>query len=76
MGKSTQAEIARHASYGTLLPNTILVDKQGAEANMLMINPLSLLQAAFGQGGSYTELVMDTLRKHPNSPDQPWALAV
>ncbi len=76
LGKSTQAEIARHESYGTLLCNSILVDKQGAEANMLMINPLSLLQAAFGQGGSYTELVMDTLRKHPSSPDQPWRLAV
>jgi hypothetical protein len=76
LGKSTQAEIARHESYGPLLCNSSLVDKQGAEADMLMINPLSLLQAAFGQGGSYTELVMDTLRKHPSSPDQPWRLAV
>jgi hypothetical protein len=76
LAEATQREISAHTGYGPTLSKSILVNKQGAGAEMLMINPLTLLQAAFGQGGSYTELVMDTLRKHPCSPDHPWSLAV
>jgi hypothetical protein len=76
LAEATAAEISSHSSYGSIMSNAILVDKQGAGAEMLMVNPLTLLQAAFGQGGSYTELVMDTLRKHPSSPEKPWSLAV
>jgi hypothetical protein len=76
LAEATASEISAHNGYGPMLSKSILVDKQGAKAELLMINPLTLLQAAFGQGGSYTELVMDTLRRHPSSPDHPWSLAV
>lgn len=76
LAEATQRQISDHNAYGPLLSKSILVDKQGAGAELLMINPLSLMQGAFGQGGSYTELVMDTLRKHPCTPDKPWRLAL
>jgi hypothetical protein len=76
LAEVTANEISAHNGYGRMLSKPILVDKRGAKAEMLMINHLTLLQASFGQGGSYTDLVMDTLRRHPSSPDHPWSLAV
>ena len=61
-------------AYGPMLRHVDMTDNMGQPSSMLMVNPLTLLQAAFEQGGSFTELILDTLTKHPSSPERPWKL--
>eukprot|EP00933_Yihiella_yeosuensis_P004919 TRINITY_DN109326_c0_g1_i1.p1 TRINITY_DN109326_c0_g1~~TRINITY_DN109326_c0_g1_i1.p1 ORF type:complete len:703 (-),score=112.07 TRINITY_DN109326_c0_g1_i1:23-2131(-) len=61
--EAAKTELAQHNSYGPLLKHVPAKLKSGGATKVLIVNPLSLLQAAFGQGGSYTELLMGVLHR-------------
>jgi hypothetical protein len=39
-----------------------------------LVNILSLMQAVYEEGGSYYELIKETLQSHPSDPDHSWHL--
>ena len=72
--EATRAEVAKHDMCGPLLTTAPVAGKGSSDAELLMINPLSLTQAAYSSGGSFRELVHRALAKHGNSTEKPWRL--
>ncbi|CAE7023198.1 unnamed protein product [Symbiodinium natans] len=65
----------RHANYGPLLQEREFVVKgEGSTKKLLMVNCLSLIEGAYRQGGSFTELVDATFARQPTSPSHPWRM--
>ena len=71
MQESSDLVLSDHAEYGDLMTKVTMVGIEGPETGML-VNPLSYLHAAVVQGGSYTQLVLDTYAKKQSSPEAPW----
>jgi len=63
-------------SYGDLLQDIELIGKNGKPVQSIAVNLASYLSAAFSQGGSYTDLVVQTLAKKPSLPDDAWRLII
>ena len=63
MQESSDLVLSDHAEYGDLMTKVTMVGIEGPETGML-VNPLSYLHAAVVQGGSYTQLVLDTYAKN------------
>ena len=70
MQESSDLVLSDHAEYGDLMTKVTMVGIEGPETGML-VNPLSYLHAAVVQGGSYTQLVLDTYAKKQSSPEAP-----
>ena len=60
MKEATCYELSGLNSYGQLSEVVNVIGKDGSLKQMLVVNPLSYIHAAFHQGDSYTELMMDT----------------
>ena len=75
MQESSDLVLSDHAEYGDLMTKVTMVGIEGPETGML-VNPLSYLHAAVVQGGSYTQLVLDTYAKKQSSPEAPWQLVI
>lgn len=76
MQEATSCELAKLDAYGPLIQTVNGILKSGDTVPVLLVNPLSYIHAAVHQGGSYTELMMDTHRRCPSSPESPWQLIV
>lgn len=76
MQEATSSELAKLDAYGPLLQTENGILKSGDTVPVLLVNPLSYMHAAVHQGGSYTELLLDTHRRCPSSPESPWELIV
>ena len=74
MHEALSAELAQHNAYGPLIETLHLCTKSGQQTDILLCNGLSLLHGAVRQGGSYCELVENTLQRVSNSPDHLWNL--
>lgn len=58
--------------YGNIIKKMKVACKDGSERDLVLANPLALLQAAFSQGGSYYQLVQSVLEAKPCSFSQSW----
>ena len=58
--------------YGEMILTVPVTCKNGTTRDLVMANPLALLQAAYQQGGSYYELVQSTLQSKPSDLDSCW----
>lgn len=61
-------------AYGPMLSTTNVVCKDGAEKPLLFVNFLTMLHAAYQQGGGLQELVARTLTQHPCTAQKPWRI--
>jgi len=75
MQEASDLVFSDHAEYGDLLAEVTMVGTEGPEGS-IALNPLSYLHAAVVQGGSYTQLVLDTYARKQPSPEAPWSLVV
>ena len=75
MQQASNLVFSDHCEYGDLLADTSMVGIEGP-AYSAALNPLSYLHAAVVQGGSYTQLVLDTYARKPPSYEAPWSLVV
>ena len=66
--------LADHNAYGDLIDSIPMVHKDGGTKMMLVINFLSLLQAAFYEREGFCQLILDALKTSPCSIDAPWDL--
>lgn len=76
MKEATVASLDRVNAYGPLFKIEPVVDKAGQPHDVLLINFMSYLFAAYQQGGSFTSLIRDTFRRKPCSIDNPWQLCI
>jgi len=53
-----------------------MVGKDGSIKQMLLVNSLTYMHAAFHQGGSWTDLVCSTMATKPATADSPWNLII
>ena len=58
--------------YGNIIKKMKVACKDGSERDLVLANPLALLQAAFSQGGSYYQLAQSVLEAKPCSFSQSW----
>ena len=58
--------------YGDMILTVPVTCKNGSTRDLVMANPLALLQAAYQQGGSYYELVQSTLQRKISNLDTCW----
>jgi hypothetical protein len=72
--EATAQEMNDETPYGKMLVDVEVVKKDDGVSEMLTINPLALLHKAFAQGGSFTDLIIETLKQKPSSPEAPWQL--
>jgi hypothetical protein len=75
MQQASNLVLSDHCEYGDLLADTSMVGIEGP-AYSAALNPFSYLHAAVVQGGSYTQLVLDTYARKPPSHEAPWSLVV
>ena len=61
-------------AYGPMLSTANVVCKDGTEKSLLFVNFLTMLQAAYQQGGGMQELVARTLSQHPCTAQKPWKI--
>lgn len=66
IAEAAEQELSLHDSYGPLLSSHAAKAKDCSEDNIeiITVNPLSMLQAVFGQGGSYHKLLTATVAIH------------
>ncbi len=57
VGEASEAELAQHTAYGPLLEDLPCKCNDGSEALITVVNVLTLLQALYGQGGAYSDLL-------------------
>ena len=76
LAEATDHELNSHDAYGPLLYTEPAVTKTEQPTEIVLVNPLSLLYAAYEQGGSMTELIDKAMTDHPPTPDKPWRLLV
>ena len=74
MKEATQLALDSHCAYGPILRSAIGTNKDHTIQPVLLVNLLSYMQALVSQGGSYTQLLMNTYRKHPCTRERPWRL--
>ncbi len=72
--EAKKVAVSKHHAYGPLIGDIPMVYNDGSSKNMLVVNFLSWLQAAFGQGGSLTQLVKEKHAANPSSPSNCWKL--
>ncbi|CAE7259090.1 unnamed protein product [Symbiodinium sp. CCMP2592] len=73
MREATRQVLEQSSLYGPLLDRCCFVSKKGLQQpGALMVNVASLVAAAFGQGGSFTQLVKTTYARVPCSMERPW----
>ena len=72
--EAKKVAVIKHHAYGPLIGYIPMVYNDGSSKNMLVVNFLSWLQAAFGQGGSLTQLVKEKHAANPSSPSNSWKL--
>ncbi len=62
IGEAADQEISQHNAYGPLL-SSVPARAKGCDDDIeiVTVNPLTMLQAVFGQGGSYHELLTSTV---------------
>lgn len=78
MREATRMVLQQNRLYGPMLDRCTFVasaskSKSGLKhPGALMVNVASLLAAAFGQGGSFTQLVKETHARVPCSMERPW----
>ncbi len=60
-GQAVVQELARHDAYGPLISTCDAITVKGELRSVKLANPLSLLAAAYGQGGSFHELFRNTV---------------
>ena len=73
---ATDAEMDEDLGYGKLLNTVQLYQKDGSILSVHTANPFALLYKAFAQGGSFTELVMESVLKTNCTPEDPWDLII
>ena len=66
VAEACDEELAQHDFYGPLITTVPAVAEKPGQPpiDIVVANPLSLIQAAYGSGGSYYDLVQRTVRKH------------
>ena len=74
MKEASEKALADHNAYGDLIDSIPMVHKDGGTKMMLVINFLSVLQAAFYEGEGFCQLILDALKTSPCSIDAPWDL--
>jgi hypothetical protein len=74
LAEATALEMNEEGPYGKMLVEVDVVLKTGGIGQILTINPLALLHKAFAQGGSFTDLIIETLKHKPSKPEAPWQL--
>ena len=72
----TDAEMDEDLGYGKLLNTVQLYQKDGSIFSAHAASPLASLYKAFAQGGSFTELVMESVLKANCTPEDPWDLII
>jgi hypothetical protein len=76
LAEATDQELNSFNAYGQLLYTVPAVSKTELPTEIVLVNPLSLLYAAYEQGGSLTELIDKAMADHPSTPHKPWRLLV
>lgn len=76
MLEARRSHLASHNTYGELLVQVPVVLHSGAEKKMWVVNGLSLLAGAFGQGGSWASMLSKTHAENPSTYEVPWGLAL
>lgn len=69
-------ELEQHCAYGPLIISVPVQCKDGSAADLLVVNPLSLLSAAYSNGGSFHEFFNKKHSQCPSSTDKPWHLVL
>ena len=65
--EAKKVAVSKDEAYGPLIGDIPMVYNDGSTKAMLVVNFLSWLQSAFGQGGSLTELILVHLQIHGSS---------
>ena len=74
MREATRQALDACQRYGPLLCEREVAVKTGGCTKLQFVNLLSLLAGAFEQGGSFQELMQDTMRRARSTLEQPWRL--
>ena len=76
MKEATVTSLSKMNAYGPLFIAESVKDNDGQAHEVLLVNFMSYMHAAYQQGGSFTSLIRDTYRKRPCSIENPWQLCI
>ena len=76
MREGASNQLAEINGFGPLLQQFDAVTLQQSVVKLTMVNFLSLLSGAFGQGGSYHDLIMKTHLAKPSTFTDPWGVCI
>lgn len=76
MKEATRAHLNQHKAYGELLNQVPVVLHNGGTTDVWLVNGLTMLAAAYSQGGAWAAMLERVHGAHPSSPHSPWGLSL
>lgn len=76
MKEATRAHLNQHKAYGDLLIKVPVVLDNGGTTDVWLVNGLTMLSAAYSQGGAWAAMLERVHGHHPSTPQSPWGLSL
>jgi hypothetical protein len=72
IGRASADEVDEVTPYGSIMTMLDLVQNGGGSVQVSAVCPQAFLYKAFRQGGGFSNLLAETFRQQPPTPERPW----